>query len=54
MRVLDLTRWNDAPGRTRGEVIDLLLAAGQTADVERDKSRAALAELGGAQAAAVR
>jgi hypothetical protein len=24
MRLLDLTRWNDAPGRTQGEVVDLL------------------------------
>jgi hypothetical protein len=35
MRVLELTHWNDAPGRTQGEVVDLLLAARQTADVQR-------------------
>jgi hypothetical protein len=51
MRVLDLTRWNDAPGRTRGEVVDLLLAARQVADVERDRCRADLAQVGGAHVA---
>jgi len=35
MRVLELTHWNDAPGRTQGEVVDLLLAARQTAEVQR-------------------
>jgi hypothetical protein len=51
MRVLDLTRWNDAPGRTRGEVIDLLQAAREVADLERDKCRADLAEVGVARGA---
>jgi hypothetical protein len=46
MHLLDLTHWNDAPGRTQGEVADLLLAARQTADVERGNCRAELAELG--------
>jgi len=45
MRVLDLTHWNDAPGRTHGEVVDLLRAARQTADVQRDMCRAEQAEL---------
>jgi hypothetical protein len=40
LRVLDLTRWNDSPARTRGEVLGLLLAAQHTADVERDSYRA--------------
>jgi hypothetical protein len=40
LRVLDLTRWNDAPARTRGEVVGLLLAAQQTATRERDRYRA--------------
>jgi hypothetical protein len=40
MRVLELTHWNDAPGRTQGEVVDLLLAARQTADTQRDLCRA--------------
>ena len=46
MRVVDLTHWNDAPGRTQREVVDLLLAARETADVQRDLCRAELAELG--------
>jgi hypothetical protein len=45
MRVLELTHWNDALGRTQGEVVDLLLAARQTADVQRDMCRAEQAEL---------
>jgi hypothetical protein len=45
MQVLELTRWNDARGRTQGEVVDLLLAAQQTADVQRDMCRAEQAEL---------
>jgi hypothetical protein len=45
LRVLDLTRWNDSPGRTRGEVLALLLAAQQTADVERCRYRAARLDL---------
>jgi hypothetical protein len=31
MRLLDLTRWNDAPGRSRSEVLGLLGAAGHLA-----------------------
>jgi hypothetical protein len=50
MRVLDLTHWNDAPGRTHGEVVDLLRAARQTADVQRDMCRAEQAELAATQA----
>jgi len=45
MRVLELTHWNDAPGRTRGQVVDLLRAARQTADVQRDRCRAEQVEL---------
>jgi hypothetical protein len=40
LRVLDLTRWNDSPTRTHGEVVALLLAAQQTANRERDRYRA--------------
>lgn len=40
MQVLELTHWNDARGRTQGEVVDLLLAARQTADVQQDMCRA--------------
>ena len=45
MRVLELTHWNDARGRTQREVVDLLLAARQTADVQRDRYLAEQAEL---------
>lgn len=43
--VLELTHWNDAPGRTQGEVVELLLAAGESAVVQRDRCRAEQAEL---------
>lgn len=46
-RVLDLTHWNDAPGRTQSEVVDLLLAARRTAGVQRDLCRAEQAEPAG-------
>jgi hypothetical protein len=39
-RVLDLTRWNDSPARTHGDVVALLLAAEQTVNRERDRYRA--------------
>jgi len=45
MQVLDLTRWNDAPGRTQGEVVDLLVAAQQAAVVQGDLCRAEQANL---------
>jgi hypothetical protein len=37
LRVLDLTSWNDAPGRTQGEVVGLLVAARRLAEVERSR-----------------
>jgi hypothetical protein len=37
MHVLDLTHWNDAPQRTRGEVVDLLSEAQSTVAAERDR-----------------
>ena len=37
LRVLDLTSWNDAPGRTREEVVGLLVAARDLVDVERSR-----------------
>lgn len=40
VRLLDLTRWNDAPGRTQGEVLDLLGAARHLADVHGEAYRA--------------
>jgi hypothetical protein len=34
--LLELTRWNDAPGRTRGQVVELIQAAQRTVDVQRE------------------
>ena len=46
LRLLDLTRWNDAPGRTQEEVIDLLVTTQHTADVQRELCRAELSGVG--------
>jgi hypothetical protein len=46
-RVLDLTRWNDSPARTRGEVVGLLMAAQARALWERDRYHAERLELAG-------
>jgi hypothetical protein len=48
MHVLDLTHWNDAPRRTRGEVVGLLAAAQGTVAVERDRCLDEQAALGAA------
>lgn len=48
MGVLELTHWNDAPGRTRGQVVDLLQAAQRTVDVQRTMCRARQVELAAA------
>jgi hypothetical protein len=45
MTVLELTHWNDAPGRTQGEVVELLRTAGQTAETQRELCRAEQARL---------
>ena len=45
LRVLDLTRWNDDPGRTHGEVVGLLAAARRHTEWERDRYLADLARL---------
>ena len=37
LQVLDLTHWNDAPRRTRDEVVGLLTAARTTVAVERNR-----------------
>jgi hypothetical protein len=37
LRVLDLTSWNDAPGRTQAEVVGLLADARDLVDVERSR-----------------
>ncbi len=42
MHVLELTYWNDAPGRTQEEVVDLLQAARRTAGLQRDTCRSGL------------
>lgn len=39
LHALDLTRWNDAPKRTQGEVQGLLRTAGHTVDVELRRCR---------------
>jgi hypothetical protein len=39
MHVLDLTHWNDAPDRTRGEVVGLLRSSVTTADAQRERCR---------------
>jgi hypothetical protein len=36
MQVLDLTHWNDAPARTRDDVVGLLAAAQETAETQRE------------------
>jgi hypothetical protein len=46
LRLLDLTRWNDAPGRTQEEVVDLLVATRLTTDVQRELCRAELSGVG--------
>ena len=45
MQVLELTHWNDAPGRRQGEVVEMLRAARRTAGVQRDLCRAQQGEL---------
>ena len=39
MQLLELTHWNDTPGRTREEVVDLLRAGQRTAEVQRGLCR---------------
>ena len=39
MHVLDLTHWNDAPGRTRHEVLELLRSSTATADAQQQRCR---------------
>jgi hypothetical protein len=46
--LLDLTRWNDARGRTRAEVVDLLGSARHLAEVHSDACRAERLALHGA------
>ena len=37
--LLELTSWNDAPERTQGHVVELLLAGQRTADAQREMCR---------------
>lgn len=46
MHVLDLTHWNDAPERTRGDVVGLLQSSVATADAQRERCRSERAVLG--------
>ena len=45
--VLELTHWNDAPGRTQQEVVGLLEAGRRTVDAQRDRCRVEQAALAG-------
>jgi hypothetical protein len=45
MHVLDLTHWNDAPDRTRGDVVGLLHSSAAAADVQRERCRSEQAVL---------
>ena len=45
MHVLDLTHWNDAPDRTRGDVVGLLRSSAAAADVQRERCRSEQAVL---------
>ncbi|HET7431227.1 MAG TPA: hypothetical protein VFJ89_06955 [Nocardioides sp.] len=40
LRLLDLTRWNDAPARTCGDVVDLLTSTRSLASAQADAGRA--------------
>lgn len=45
IHVLDLTHWNDAPDRTRGDVVGLLRSSAAAADVQRERCRSEQAVL---------
>jgi hypothetical protein len=45
MHVLDLTHWNDAPDRTRGDVVGLLRSSVAMADAQRERCRSEQAVL---------
>jgi len=45
IHVLDLTHWNDAPDRTRGDVVELLRSSVATADAQRARCRSEQAVL---------
>jgi hypothetical protein len=45
MHVLDLTHWNDAPDRTRGDVVALLRSSVAAADAQTERCRSEQAAL---------
>jgi len=45
LHVLDLTHWNDAPDRTRGDVVGLLRSSMASAEAQRERYRSELAVL---------
>jgi hypothetical protein len=47
MHVLDLTHWNDAPGRTRDDVVELLRSSMTMANTEQEQCRSEQAVLAG-------
>jgi hypothetical protein len=47
MHVLELTYWNDAPGRTSDQVTGLLRSAARTADTQMELCHAEQAQLAG-------
>ena len=47
MHVLDLTHWNDAPDRTRGDVVRLLRSSVVTAEAQQERCRSEQAGLAG-------
>jgi hypothetical protein len=50
MHVLELTHWNDAPDRSRGDVVDLLRSSVVSADAQRERCRSELHALAGSTA----
>jgi hypothetical protein len=47
MHVLDLTHWNDAPDRTRADVVGLLRSSVTTVEAQRERCRSEQAVLAG-------
>jgi hypothetical protein len=45
LHVLDLTHWNDAPDRTREDVLELLRASAAAVGAQQDRCRAEQAAL---------
>jgi hypothetical protein len=49
MHVLDLTHWNDAPDRTRADVVGLLRSSAATVEAQRERCRSERTVLAGRQ-----